>query len=99
MKVTSLIIHDAFLIKPQIFHHDRVLFFESFNQELFEEAIARNINFVQDNNSKSHKGGLRGLHYKISAKAQRKLVYLTQSEVFDVVVDLRKSFPTFGKWV
>ena len=82
-----------------MFNDDRGFFFESFNQEKFEEAIGRKINFVQDNHSKSIKGVLRGLHYQLPPRAQAKIVRVTQGEVFDVAVDLRKSSPTFGKWV
>ena len=98
MKVTRLSIPDVLLIEPQVFNDDRGFFFESFNQEKFEEAIGRKINFVQDNHSKSTKGVLRGLHYQIPPRAQGKIIRVTQGEVFDVVVDLRKSSPTFGKW-
>ena len=99
MKVTPLAIPDVLLIEPQVFGDDRGFFFESFNQELFEKAIGRKINFVQDNHSKSVKGVLRGLHYQLPPKAQGKLVRVIQGEVFDVVVDIRRSSPTFGKWV
>ena len=99
MKVTPLNIPDVLLIEPQVFSDDRGFFFESFNQEEFEEAIGRKINFVQDNHSKSVKGVLRGLHYQLTPKAQGKLVRVIQGEVFDVSVDLRQSSPTFGKWV
>jgi len=99
MKVTRLSIPDVLLIEPQVFGDDRGFFFESFNQEKFEEAIVRKINFVQDNHSKSVKGVLRGLHYQLPPKAQGKIVRVTQGEVFDVAVDIRKSSPTFGKWV
>ncbi len=99
MKVTPLAILDVLLIEPQVFGDDRGFFFESFNQNKFEEAIKQKINFVQDNHSKSVKGVLRGLHYQLSPKAQGKLVRVIQGEVFDVAVDLRQSSPTFGKWV
>ena len=99
MKVTSLSIPDVLLIEPQVFGDERGFFFESFNQNEFEKALGHKINFVQDNHSKSIKGVLRGLHYQLPPKAQGKLVRLTQGEVFDVAVDLRKSSPTFGKWV
>jgi dTDP-4-dehydrorhamnose 3,5-epimerase len=87
------------LIEPQVFGDDRGFFFESFNQNKFEEATGLKINFVQDNHSKSVKGVLRGLHYQLPPKAQGKLVRVIQGEVFDVAVDLRQSSPTFGKWV
>ena len=99
MKVTPLNISDVFLIEPEVFGDDRGFFFESFNQNKFKEAIGKKINFVQDNHSKSVRGVLRGLHYQLPPKAQGKLVRVIQGEVFDVVVDLRKSSPTFGQWV
>ena len=98
MKVTPLSIPDVLLIEPQVFGDDRGFFYESFNQNKFEEAIKRKINFVQDNHSKSVKGVLRGLHYQLTPKAQGKLVRVIQGEVFDVAVDIRRSSPTFGKW-
>jgi dTDP-4-dehydrorhamnose 3,5-epimerase len=99
MKVTPLAIPDVLLIEPQVFGDDRGFFFESFNQNQFEEATGLKINFVQDNHSKSLKGVLRGLHYQLPPKSQGKLVRVIQGEVFDVAVDLRQSSPTFGKWV
>jgi dTDP-4-dehydrorhamnose 3,5-epimerase len=99
MKVTPLSIPDVLLIEPQVYGDDRGFFFESFNQNKFEEVIGKKINFVQDNHSKSIKGVLRGLHYQLAPKAQGKLVRVIQGEVFDVAVDLRKSSLTFGKWV
>jgi dTDP-4-dehydrorhamnose 3,5-epimerase len=99
MKVTPLSIPDVLLIEPQVFGDDRGFFFESFNQGRFEKAVGKKINFVQDNHSKSVKGVLRGLHYQLTPKAQGKLVRVIQGEVFDVAVDIRKSSPTFGKWV
>jgi dTDP-4-dehydrorhamnose 3,5-epimerase len=99
MKVTPLNIPDVLLIEPQVFDDERGFFYESFNQNKFEEAISRKINFVQDNHSKSVKGVLRGLHYQLTPKAQGKIVRVIQGEVFDVAVDLRQSSPTFGKWV
>jgi dTDP-4-dehydrorhamnose 3,5-epimerase len=98
MKVTPLTIPDLLLIEPEVFGDDRGFFFESFNQNQFEKATGRKINFVQDNHSKSVKGVLRGLHYQLPPKAQGKLVRVIQGEVFDVAVDLRQSSPTFGKW-
>ena len=99
MKVTPLSIPDVLLFEPQVFRDDRGFFFESFNQNKFEEAIKQKINFVQDNHSKSVKGVLRGLHYQLAPKAQGKLIRVIRGEVFDVAVDLRQSSPTFGKWV
>ena len=99
MKATPLSIPDVLLIEPQVFGDDRGFFFESFNQNKFDEAMGKKINFVQDNHSKSLRGVLRGLHYQLPPKAQGKLVRVIQGEVFDVAVDLRQSSPTFGKWV
>ena len=99
MKVTPLSIPDVLLIEPEVFADERGFFFESFNQNKFEEAVGHKINFVQDNHSKSVKGVLRGIHYQLPPKAQGKLVRVVQGEVFDVAVDIRLSSPTFGKWV
>ena len=99
MKINSLSIPDVLLLEPKVLEDARGFFFESFNQSIFEKALGYKINFVQDNHSKSSKDSIRGLHYQISPKAQGKLVRVTHGEVFDVAVDLRKSSPTFGKWV
>ena len=98
MKATPLAIPDVFLIEPQVFGDDRGFFFESFNHAKFEAAIGRKVLFVQDNHSKSAKGVLRGLHYQ-DPRPQGKLVRVTQGEVFDVVVDIRKDSPNYGQWV
>lgn len=98
MKITPTAIPDVLVIEPKIFGDERGFFFESFNQAKFESFIGRQVNFVQDNHSKSVKNVLRGLHYQIQ-QPQGKLVRVVQGEVFDVVVDIRKSSPTFGKWV
>ncbi len=98
MQATCIAIPDVVLLEPMVFGDDRGFFFESFNQARFEEAIGRTATFVQDNHSRSAKHVLRGLHYQIQ-KPQGKLVRVVQGEVFDVAVDLRKSSPTFGRWV
>ncbi len=98
MNVTRLSIPDVLLIEPKVFGDDRGFFYESFNQARFEAAVGRSVDFVQDNHSRSVKGVLRGLHYQIQ-QAQGKLVRVVAGTVFDVAVDLRKSSPTFGKWV
>jgi len=98
MKATPLAIPDVILFEPKVFGDDRGFFYESFNQAQFETAIGRKVNFVQDNHSRSAKGVLRGLHYQIQ-QPQGKLVRVVAGEVFDVAVDIRKSSPTFGKWV
>ena len=99
MKATPLSIQDIILLEPTVFSDDRGFFFESFNQDLFEEATGLSPNFVQDNHSQSTKGVLRGLHYQLPPKAQGKLIRVIQGEVFDVAVDIRKESPTFGNWV
>ena len=98
MKVTRLDIPEVYLIEPKVFGDDRGFFFESFNQRQFNEAIGKEVIFVQDNHSRSAKNVLRGLHYQIQ-RPQGKLVRVVQGEVFDVAVDIRKSSPTFGQWV
>ena len=99
MKATPLAIPEVILFEPTVFTDERGFFFESFNHKKFEEAVGYSVNFVQDNHSKSIKGVLRGLHYQLPPMAQGKLVRVTQGEVFDVAVDIRKSSPTFGQWV
>lgn len=98
MKATPLSIPDVVLFEPRVFGDERGFFFESFNQKVFEAAIGAPVQFVQDNHSRSARNVLRGLHYQIQ-QAQGKLVRVVQGEVFDVAVDLRKSSPSFGKWV
>ena len=98
MKITLLQIPDVFLIEPDVFEDERGFFFESYNQKQFEEATKLSPNFVQDNHSKSTKGVIRGLHYQLAPKGQDKLIRVVQGEVFDVVVDIRKTSPTFGQW-
>ncbi|EEV4487488.1 dTDP-4-dehydrorhamnose 3,5-epimerase, partial [Escherichia coli] len=92
-------IPDVLIFEPKVFGDERGFFMESFNQKVFEEAVGRKVEFVQDNHSKSSKGVLRGLHYQLEPYAQGKLVRCVVGEVFDVAVDIRKSSPTFGKWV
>lgn len=98
MNATRLAIPDVILIEPKVFGDDRGFFFESFNQSQFDAAVGKKVTFVQDNHSRSAKNVLRGLHYQIQ-QPQGKLVRVVQGEVFDVAVDIRKSSPTFGKWV
>jgi len=98
MKATPLAIPDVFLLEPHVFGDQRGSFFESYNHAQFEEAIGQEVDFVQDNHSRSRRNVLRGLHYQIT-HAQGKLVRAVAGEVFDVAVDLRRSSPTFGRWV
>ncbi|EOU6802404.1 dTDP-4-dehydrorhamnose 3,5-epimerase [Escherichia coli] len=99
MNVIKTEIPDVLIFEPKVFGDERGFFMESFNQKVFEEAVGRKVEFVQDNHSKSMKGVLRGLHYQLEPYAQGKLVRCVVGEVFDVAVDIRKSSPTFGKWV
>ena len=99
MNVTPLAIPDVLLLEPKVFGDERGFFFESFNQQRFNQATGLDLQFVQDNHSKSAKNVLRGLHYQLPPKAQGKLVRAVAGEVFDVAVDIRKDSPTFGKWV
>jgi dTDP-4-dehydrorhamnose 3,5-epimerase len=98
MKVTPTAIPDVLIIEPKVFGDARGFFFESYNRQAFNEATGLDVDFVQDNHSKSAKGVLRGLHYQLPPKAQGKLVRVVQGEVFDVAVDIRKGSPTFGRW-
>lgn len=99
MNVIDTEIPDVKIFEPKVFGDDRGFFFESFSQKVFEEATGLKANFIQDNHSKSSRGVLRGLHYQLPPMAQGKLVRVVEGEVFDVAVDIRKSSPTFGKWV
>lgn len=99
MQAQRLAIPDVILFTPKVFGDDRGFFFESFKQSTFEALAGLRRQFVQENHSKSKKGVLRGLHYQLPPKAQGKLVRVVQGEVFDVAVDIRRSSPTFGKWV
>ena len=98
MKVTPTAISDLLIIEPKVFGDARGFFYESFNQTTFNGATGTDRQFVQDNHSRSAKGVLRGLHYQIQ-QPQGKLVRVVRGAVFDVAVDIRKSSPTFGKWV
>ena len=98
MKATPLAIPDVVLIEPKVFGDERGFFFESFNQRQFNTAIGYDVEFVQDNHSRSVKNVLRGLHYQIQ-HPQGKLVRAVQGTVYDVAVDLRRSSATFGQHV
>ncbi|ELY4608946.1 dTDP-4-dehydrorhamnose 3,5-epimerase [Cronobacter turicensis] len=99
MNVIQTAIPDVLILEPKVFGDDRGFFFESFNQRIFEEAVGRKVEFVQDNHSKSAKGVLRGLHYQLAPHAQAKLVRCLQGAIYDVAVDIRLGSPTFGQWV
>ncbi|TXC88839.1 dTDP-4-dehydrorhamnose 3,5-epimerase [Paraburkholderia azotifigens] len=98
LNVTRTEIPDVLIIEPKVFGDARGFFFESFNQKAFDEATGVDLTFVQDNHSRSGKGVLRGLHYQVE-QPQGKLVRVVRGAVFDVVVDIRKDSPAFGKWV
>jgi dTDP-4-dehydrorhamnose 3,5-epimerase len=98
MKVIETDIPDVLIIEPKVFGDERGFFYESFNAAAFEAATGLKRSFVQDNHSKSQRGVLRGLHYQIQ-QPQGKLVRVVAGEVFDVAVDLRRSSPSFGRWV
>ncbi|MBJ7262409.1 MAG: dTDP-4-dehydrorhamnose 3,5-epimerase [Burkholderiaceae bacterium] len=98
MRAIPSSIPDVVILEPQVFGDSRGFFMESFNMAKFREATGAEVDFVQDNHSRSARGVLRGLHYQIQ-NTQGKLVRVTQGTVFDVAVDIRKSSPTFGQWV
>lgn len=97
MNVIKTPLDGLLIIEPTVFGDQRGFFYESFNAQRFAEQTGADVQFVQDNHSRSAKGVLRGLHYQIQ-QAQGKLVRVTTGAVFDVAVDLRKSSPTFGQW-
>lgn len=88
---------DCFIIKPNVFKDERGYFLESFHQQRFEEGIGQKVNFIQDNQSSSTKGVLRGLHYQTGEFAQAKLVRVVVGQVLDVAVDIRPNSPTYGQ--
>jgi len=98
-QVTPTAIPDVLILEPKVFGDARGFFFESYNENDFKQATGLDVKFVQDNHSRSSKGVLRGLHYQLPPHAQGKLVRCVRGAVFDVAVDIRKSSPTFGKWV
>ena len=98
MKVSPTAIPDVLLIEPRVFGDARGFFLESFNRRSFSEATGLDLDFVQDNHSRSGQAVLRGLHYQIE-QPQGKLVRVVRGQVFDVAVDIRRSSPHFGRWV
>ncbi len=95
--VTPTTLPEVLLLEPKVFGDDRGFFFESFNQRDFIEATGLDVAFVQDNHSRSARGVLRGLHYQIQ-QPQGKLVRVAQGEVFDVIVNVQRNHPDFGRW-
>ena len=98
MKIIATTIPEVLIIEPKVFGDSRGFFYESFNQQTFNETTGTDYKFVQDNHSRSSKGVLRGLHYQVQ-QPQGKLVRVTRGSVFDVAVDIRQGSITFGKWV
>jgi dTDP-4-dehydrorhamnose 3,5-epimerase len=99
LKIQPTALPEVLVIEPHIFGDARGFFLESFNQRTFREAIGRDVDFVQDNHSRSAKGVLRGLHYQLPPHGQGKLVRVVRGSVFDVAVDVRRHSPTLGQWV
>jgi len=98
VQVLPTAIPDVLVIEPKVFGDARGFFYESYNERAFTQATGLNVSFVQDNHSRSARGVLRGLHYQLK-QPQGKLVRVVRGSVFDVAVDIRRSSPTFGKWV
>lgn len=98
MKVTPTAIPEVLVLEPRVFGDERGYFYESHNARTFEQLTGQRVNFVQDNHTKSARGVLRGLHYQVR-QPQGKLVRVTAGTVYDVVLDLRRASPFFGRWV
>jgi dTDP-4-dehydrorhamnose 3,5-epimerase len=98
MNVIPTTLHEVLILEPKVFGDERGFFLESWNARTFREATGADVEFVQDNHSRSNRRVLRGIHYQV-ARPQGKLVRVVSGEVLDVAVDLRRSSPSFGKWV
>jgi dTDP-4-dehydrorhamnose 3,5-epimerase len=99
LQATPTRLPEVLILKPRVFGDDRGFFVESWNQKRFDEAVGHPVRFVQDNQSRSTHGVLRGLHYQLAPAAQGKLVRAVSGRIFDVAVDLRRSSPRLGQWV
>lgn len=99
MKAIETKLQGCFILEPKVFEDERGYFFESFNQNTFNNLVGENVNFIQDNESYSTKGVLRGLHYQTGAHAQAKLVRVVRGKVLDVAVDNRRGSKTYGQYV
>ena len=97
MELQQTPLKDCFILRPKVFRDERGLFYETYNQRVFEKTTGLKIDFVQDNQSVSSKGVLRGLHFQKGEMAQAKLVRVVKGKVLDIVVDIRKDSDTFGK--
>ena len=98
MEIVEKVLTDAYVLKPKLLKDERGYFYESFNDKVFESLTAIKVNFIQDNQSYSSKGTLRGLHFQSGDAAQAKLVRVTKGSAYDVAVDLRPGSPTFKQW-
>ena len=98
MEIVDKALTDAIVLKPRVFEDERGYFYESFNELVFESLTGKKVNFIQDNQSYSSKGTLRGLHFQKRNAAQAKLVRVTKGSAYDVAVDLRPDSPTFKQW-
>lgn len=99
MNVIETRIKDLLILEPKVFGDERGYFFESYTKKVFDDLVETKYDFVQDNESKSSYGVLRGLHYQIAPYSQAKLVRVLQGRVYDVAVDIRKNSSTYGEWV
>ena len=99
MKFIPQVIPDVWVIEPKVYGDHRGYFVETFRQDKLEDALGYKVNFIQDNESKSYKGALRGLHFQLAPHAQSKLVRVIEGAILDVVVDIRKGSPSFGQHV
>ena len=99
MRVIKTEIEDVVIIEPQLFEDERGYFYEVFNARNFAEAVGKSVEFVQQNESRSKEGVVRGLHFQLPPHAQSKLVRVTEGEIIDIAVDIRRGSPTFGKYV
>lgn len=98
MEILKKVLTDAIILKPNLFKDNRGYFYEPFNKRVFESLIGAEVDFIQDNQSYSTKGTLRGLHFQKGNSAQAKLVRVTKGSVYDVAIDLRPNSPTFKQW-
>jgi dTDP-4-dehydrorhamnose 3,5-epimerase len=98
MEITPTTLPEVLLIQPKVFGDERGFFMESYNRRAFNDAVGNEVDFVQDNHSRSALAVLRGLHYQLPPHAQGKLVRVTTGRVFDVAVDMRGNSPRFGRW-
>jgi len=98
MKITPTNLPEVLIVEPRVFGDARGFFTESWNEQVFNQAVGQQIRFVQDNHSRSARGVLRGLHYQMAPHTQGKLVRVVKGAVFDVAVDMRRASPNFGCW-